>query len=141
MRVALVAPSAVPFTVGGAEKLWWGLTTYDNRHTSHAMVIALAMASSTARVSPASTVSRLGPRAPSLTTSNHFLSLNSMAMYNCPTAPVCFPCRAVSGAFPNNKLKASIKGCYGFRTAKAITIMLYHKLGELPEPRLTHRFC
>jgi transposase len=41
----------------------------------------------------------------------------------------------------NNKLKASIRGSYGFRTAKAITIMLYHKLGELPEPRLTHRFC
>lgn len=37
MRIALVAPSAVPFTVGGAEKLWWGLTTYVNRHTSHAM--------------------------------------------------------------------------------------------------------
>jgi transposase len=41
----------------------------------------------------------------------------------------------------NNKLKASIRTSYGFRTAKAITIMLYHKLGELPEPQLTHRFC
>ena len=41
----------------------------------------------------------------------------------------------------NNKLKASIGGSYGFRTAKAIKIMLYHKLGELPEPELTHRFC
>ena len=37
MRVALVAPSAVPFTPGGAERLWWGLTTYVNRHTDHAM--------------------------------------------------------------------------------------------------------
>jgi transposase len=41
----------------------------------------------------------------------------------------------------NNKLKASIRTSYGFRTAKAIIIMLYHKLGELPEPELTHRFC
>jgi len=37
MRVALVAPSAVPFTPGGAERLWWGLTTYVNRRTAHAM--------------------------------------------------------------------------------------------------------
>jgi len=41
----------------------------------------------------------------------------------------------------NNKLKASIRTSYGFRTANAIKIMLYHKLGELPEPQLTHRFC
>ena len=41
----------------------------------------------------------------------------------------------------NNKLKASIRTSYGFRTAKAIKIMLYHKLGALPEPQLTHRFC
>jgi transposase len=41
----------------------------------------------------------------------------------------------------NNKLKASIRTSYGFRTANAITIMLYHKLGKLPEPQLTHRFC
>jgi transposase len=41
----------------------------------------------------------------------------------------------------NNKLKANIRKSYGFRTAKALKIMLYHKLGELPEPHLTHRFC
>jgi transposase len=41
----------------------------------------------------------------------------------------------------NNKLKASIRKSYGFRTAKAIKIMLYHKLGALPEPDLAHRFC
>ncbi len=41
----------------------------------------------------------------------------------------------------NNKLKASIRTSYGFRTPKAIKIMLYHKLGALPEPELTHRFC
>ena len=41
----------------------------------------------------------------------------------------------------NNKLKASIRTSYGFRTPKAIKIMLYHKLGALPQPELTHRFC
>ena len=25
MKIAIVAPSGVPYTVGGAEKLWWGL--------------------------------------------------------------------------------------------------------------------
>jgi transposase len=41
----------------------------------------------------------------------------------------------------NNKLKASIRTSYGFRTANAIKVMLYHKLGALPEPKFTHRFC
>lgn len=41
----------------------------------------------------------------------------------------------------NNKLKASIRKSYGFRTSKAIKVMLYHKLGALPEPELAHRFC
>jgi transposase len=41
----------------------------------------------------------------------------------------------------NNKLKASIRKSYGFRTAAALKIMLYHKLGQLPEPPVTHRFC
>ena len=41
----------------------------------------------------------------------------------------------------NNRLKASIRNSYGFRTSRAIKIMLYHKLGALPEPELTHRFC
>ena len=35
MKIAIVAPSPVPFTVGGAEKLWWGLQNELNRHTSH----------------------------------------------------------------------------------------------------------
>ena len=37
MKIALIAPSGVPFVVGGAEKLWWGLSGYVNRHTGHAM--------------------------------------------------------------------------------------------------------
>lgn len=35
MRIAIVAPSAVPFLVGGAEKLWWGLLHALNQHTPH----------------------------------------------------------------------------------------------------------
>jgi len=41
----------------------------------------------------------------------------------------------------NNRLKASIRSSYGFRTPKAIKVMLYHKLGALPTPQFTHRFC
>jgi glycosyltransferase involved in cell wall biosynthesis len=35
MKIAIVAPSPVPFTVGGAEKLWWGLLREINSNTSH----------------------------------------------------------------------------------------------------------
>jgi glycosyltransferase involved in cell wall biosynthesis len=35
MKIAIVAPSPVPFTVGGAENLFWGLQTHLNQHTPH----------------------------------------------------------------------------------------------------------
>ncbi len=35
MRIALVAPSPVPFVIGGAEKLWWGLQNAIHRLTPH----------------------------------------------------------------------------------------------------------
>ncbi len=38
----------------------------------------------------------------------------------------------------NNKAKLTIRKAYGFRTAKAIEIALYHQLGDLPEPELAH---
>jgi transposase len=41
----------------------------------------------------------------------------------------------------NNKLKVTTKKAYGFRTFRALEIALYHTLGDLPEPELTHRFC
>jgi transposase len=41
----------------------------------------------------------------------------------------------------NNKAKLTRRKAYGFRTAKAIEIALYHQLGSLPEPEFTHRFC
>jgi len=40
----------------------------------------------------------------------------------------------------NNKAKLTIRKAYGFRTAKAIEIPLYHQLGDLPEPEFTHEF-
>lgn len=41
----------------------------------------------------------------------------------------------------NNRLKLTLRKSYGFRTFKATAIALYHTLGDLPEPPLTHRFC
>jgi transposase len=41
----------------------------------------------------------------------------------------------------NNKAKPTMRKSYGFRTYRAMEIALYHTLGALPEPKLTHRFC
>ncbi len=35
IKVAIVAPSGVPYAVGGAEKFWWGLLDAFKRHTRH----------------------------------------------------------------------------------------------------------
>ena len=40
----------------------------------------------------------------------------------------------------NNKAKVTARKSYGFRTPKYVEIALYHSLGELPEPKFTHRF-
>ena len=40
----------------------------------------------------------------------------------------------------NNKAKVVSHRCYGFRTAKTYITALYHCLGDLPEPKLVHRF-
>jgi hypothetical protein len=41
----------------------------------------------------------------------------------------------------NNKLQVITRRAYGFRTYHAMATALYHNLGRLPEPELTHRFC
>lgn len=41
----------------------------------------------------------------------------------------------------NYKIKLTIRKAYGFRTLQAAEIALYHALGRLPEPQLTHEFC
>lgn len=40
----------------------------------------------------------------------------------------------------NNKLKLITRKSYGFRTQEAYETALYHNLGDLPEPKFTHRF-
>lgn len=40
----------------------------------------------------------------------------------------------------NNKSKLTIKKAYGFKQFRTIGIALYHQLGELPEPKFTHKF-
>jgi transposase len=40
----------------------------------------------------------------------------------------------------NNKVKVTTRKAYGFRSYRAISLALYHNLGGLPEPELTHRF-
>ncbi len=41
----------------------------------------------------------------------------------------------------NYRIKLTIRKAYGFRTLEAAEIALYHALGRLPEPELTHEFC
>jgi transposase len=41
----------------------------------------------------------------------------------------------------NHKIRVITRRSYGFRTYHAMQTALYHNLGRLPEPELTHRFC
>ena len=41
----------------------------------------------------------------------------------------------------NNKAKLTMRKAYGFRTYRAMEVALYHTLGDLPDPPVTHRFC
>ena len=40
----------------------------------------------------------------------------------------------------NNKAKLTMRKSYGFRTFRVLELALYHSLGKLPEPELTHEF-
>lgn len=40
----------------------------------------------------------------------------------------------------NNKLKVTTRNAYGFRSYRVAEVALYHALGGLPEPKVTHRF-
>jgi len=40
----------------------------------------------------------------------------------------------------NNKAKVTMRRSYGFRTFRVLELALYHSLGKLPEPELTHEF-
>jgi transposase len=41
----------------------------------------------------------------------------------------------------NLNVKLTTRKAYGFRTYEAAEVALYHRLGKLPEPEFTHRFC
>ena len=41
----------------------------------------------------------------------------------------------------NYNVKLTMRKAYGFRTYEGVEVALYHRLGHLPEPELTHRFC
>lgn len=41
----------------------------------------------------------------------------------------------------NYNVKLGMRKAYGFRTYEAVEVALYHRLGKLPEPKSTHRFC
>jgi len=40
----------------------------------------------------------------------------------------------------NNKAKLTTRKAYGFSSFRTLEIALYHTLGNLPEPEMTHRF-
>jgi hypothetical protein len=41
----------------------------------------------------------------------------------------------------NNKVRVVTRRSYGFRELSTLKIALFHTLGRLPEPELTHRFA
>lgn len=41
----------------------------------------------------------------------------------------------------NNKVKLVTRKSYGFRTPEVAKLALLHNLGDLPEPKRTHKFC
>ena len=49
-----------------------------------------------------------------------------------------YSCGVVEGF--NNKAKTMIKIAYGYRRVETLEVALYHTLGRLPVPQVTHRF-
>jgi transposase len=49
-----------------------------------------------------------------------------------------FSCGVVEGL--NNKAKLTTRMAYGYGSFRTLEIVLYHRLGDLPEPGFTHRF-
>ena len=41
----------------------------------------------------------------------------------------------------NGKAKVTTRRSYGFRGFRTASVALYHTMGKLPEPAVTHRFC
>ncbi len=58
---------------------------------------------------------------------------------NCFRAKKLYNTGVVEGLNPKCNLVK--RRAYGLRTFPALQVSLYHNLGALPEPELTHRFC
>ena len=41
----------------------------------------------------------------------------------------------------NRKVNLTTRKAYGFRSLEVLKIALFHAMGDLPEPEMTHRFC
>jgi transposase len=41
----------------------------------------------------------------------------------------------------NYNVKLTMRKAYGFRSETAVKVALYHRLGDLPEPKFAHEFC
>ena len=41
----------------------------------------------------------------------------------------------------NTRCKLTLRKAFGFKTVENVELQLYHVLGHLPEPPITHRFC
>jgi transposase len=66
------------------------------------------------------------------------LRAHETLLYNWFTTRKQWNSAAVEGF--NNKIRVVTRRSYGFRTYKAMELALYHTLGALPEPPVTHRF-
>ena len=67
------------------------------------------------------------------------IKLNSRSNENTPFTTLRRCTTRSPGSPPRTATETTI--AYGFRTSGALEVALYHALGDLPEPELTHRFC
>ena len=54
-------------------------------------------------------------------------------------AKKAFSCGIVEGF--NRNINLTIRKAYGFKSFEVLKIALFHTMGDLPEPEITHRFC
>ena len=69
----------------------------------------------------------------------HTLRVHEALILNWFAWKKAFSSAAVEGL--NNKARVVTRRSYGFRVFSVLQVALYHTLGDLPEPELTHRFC
>lgn len=54
-------------------------------------------------------------------------------------AKKAFPSGTVEGL--NRKVNLVTRKAYGFRSYEVLKVALFHTMGDLPEPKMIHRFC